>query len=239
MLRVLIVDDEHLARQAMRRLLADHPEVEIVGEAEGVADALQAIELVKPQVVFLDIDLGGDDGFDLLAALERPPMVVFVTAYAEYAVEAFAVNAVDYLLKPVEPERLAEALSRAGGALAAAAPPPAGALKGVIALRTPKRTVMARPAEIVAVRADGDFTHVFVADQPALMMWRTLAHFEDVLPSPPFLRLGRSLIVNRDRLRRVETPSREIARIMLEGVAEPLTLGRAAAARLRKELGAG
>jgi len=239
LLRVLIVDDEHLARQAMRRLLARHPEVEIVGEADGVADARQAIERTQPQLVFLDIELGGGDGFDVLAALERPPIVVFVTAYAEYAVEAFAVNAVDYLLKPVEPERLAESLTRAEREIARAAlPAEPGAPKGVIALKTPKRTVLAQPAEIVALRADGDFTHVFVADQPALMMWRTLAHFEGLLPSPPFLRLGRSLIVNRDRLRKVETPSRESARIMLQGMSEALTLGRAASARLREALDA-
>ena len=234
MLRVLIVDDEHLARQAMRRLLAAHPEVEIVGEAEGVADALQAIARTEPQVVFLDIELGGGVGFDLLAKLERPPIVVFVTAYAEYAVEAFAVNAVDYLLKPVEPERLQESLTRAERQLASA--DSSGSGKGVIALKTPKRTVLVQPAEIVALRADGDFTHVFVADQPALMMWRTLGHFEGLLPSPPFLRLGRSLIVNRDRLRKVETPSRESARIMLQGMAEALVLGRAASARLREAL---
>lgn len=234
MLRVLIVDDEHLARQAMRRLLAAHPEVEIVGEAEGIADALREIERTQPQMIFLDIELGGGDGFDLLAALQDPPIVVFVTAYAEHAVEAFAVNAVDYLLKPVDPERLAESLTRAERELA---PDRAAGHSGrVIALKTPKRTLLAQPAEIVALRADGDFTHVFVADQPALMIWRTLGHFESMLPSPPFLRLGRSLIVNRDRLRRVETPSREGARIMMQGMAEALTLGRAAATRLREAL---
>jgi two-component system LytT family response regulator len=98
----------------------------------------------------------------------------------------------------IKPERLAEAVSRAARETAAIKVP--SVAKGVIALKTPKRTVLTRPAEIVALRADGDFTHVFVADQPALMMWRTLVHFEGVLPSPPFLRLGRSLIVNRDRL---------------------------------------
>lgn len=236
MLRVLIVDDEHLARQAMRRLLANHSRVEIVGEAKGMADALQAIARTAPQLVFLDIELGGADGFDLLATLERPPMIVFVTAYAEYAVEAFAVNAIDYLLKPVEPERLAESIARAERELASGAPP-SSAAQGVIALKTRKRTVLARPDEIVALRADGDFTHVFVADQPALMMWRTLAHFEDLLPSPPFLLLSRSLIVNRDRLRRVETLSRESTRILMEGMAEPLSLGRTASARLRESLG--
>jgi two-component system LytT family response regulator len=234
--RVLIVDDEHLARQAMRRLLAAHPEVEIVGEAETLAEAMEAIGRTEPQLVFLDIELGGGgDGFDLLAALERPPIVVFVTAYGEHAVEAFAVNAVDYLLKPVEPERLAESLARVERHLVRALSP---AGSGVIALRTPKQTVIAAPADIAALRADGDFTHVFVADQPAVMIWRTLGHFESLLPSPPFLRLGRSLIINRDRLRKVETPSRAGARLTLDGVSEPFSLGRTAAARLREILAA-
>jgi two-component system LytT family response regulator len=239
-LRVLIVDDEHLARQAMRRLLGAHPEVEIVGEAEGVTDGLREIERTAPQLVFLDIELGGADGFDLLARLEEPPVVVFVTAYAQYAVEAFAVNAVDYLLKPVDPERLAESLKRAQRELARQEPAakPAPGARRVIAFKTPRRTLLAKPSDVVALRADGDFTHVFVADQPALMIWRTLGHFENVLPSPPFLRLGRSLIVNRDRLRNIETPSRESARLELHGMDEVLTLGRAATARLREALGA-
>lgn len=233
----MIVDDERLARQAMRRLLASHPDVEIVGEAEGVADALREIDRTRPQLLFLDIELGGADGFDLLARLETPPVVVFVTAYAGYAVEAFAVNAVDYLLKPVDPERLAESLKRADRELARDEPADrTGA--GVIAFKTPKRTVLAKPSEVVALRADGDFTHVFVADQTALMIWRTLSHFESLLPSPPFLRLGRSLIVNRDRLSNIETPSRETARLMLRGMDEPLKLGRAATGRLREALGA-
>jgi two-component system LytT family response regulator len=235
-LRVVIVDDERLARQAVRRLLATHATVEIVGEAESLIGAAAAIEQHQPDLVFLDIELGSEgDGFSLLASLTRPPIVVFVTAYAEYAVEAFAVNAVDYLLKPVEPERLAESLTRAQRQLERAAPN-AGAATGVIALRTPKQTVLTPPDDIAALRADGDFTHVFVADQPALMILRTLGHFESLLPSPPFLRLGRSLIINRDRLRKVETPSRAGARLTLHGIAEPVVVGRAAAQRLREIL---
>lgn len=232
-MRVLIVDDEPLARSAMRRLLAAHPTVEIVGEADGAQQAITAIERTQPQLVFLDIELGSGDGFDLLAALDRPPIVVFVTAYAEHAVEAFAVDAVDYLLKPVAPERLAESLTRVERQLAQAA---SAAGSGMIELRTPKRTVLAQPADIVALRADGDFTRVHVADQPEVMIWRTLAHFESLLPSPPFLRLGRSLIINRDRLRNIETPSRSSARVTLQGVAEALILGRTAAAKLREAL---
>jgi two-component system LytT family response regulator len=237
-LRALIVDDERLARQAMRRLLSARPEVEIVGEAESLAQAVEAIRSTGPEVVFLDIALGDGDGFELIAALERPPIVVFVTAYAEYAVEAFGVDAVDYLLKPVEPERLAEALVRVERKLARPAEPRA-TRPSVIALKTPKRTVMAEPHEIAALRADGDFTRVLLADRPEVMIWRTLAHFEAVLPSPPFFRLGRSLIVNRDRLRKVEAPTRETATITLQGIAEALVLGRTAAQRLRELLADG
>ena len=235
-MRVLIVDDEHLARQAIRRLLAAHREVEVVGEAETIDQAIAAIKQSQPQLVFLDIGLGGGDGFDLLAQLERPPVVVVVTAYAEYAVEAFEVNAVDYLLKPVAPERLAESLARVERQLALLAAPSGSR---VIALRTPKQTFLVPAGDIAALRADGDFTHVHVANQPAVMIWRTLSHFEELLPAPPFLRLSRSLIINRDRLRKIETPSRASAQIMLEGIPEPAELGRTAAARLRDALAAG
>ena len=240
MLRLLIVDDEPLARHALRRLLAGHPEVEIVGEAETLDEALQEIARLRPEVLLLDIDLGGaEDGFDLLARLDRPPVVVFVTAHAEHAVVAFAVRAVDYLLKPVVPERLAEALERSRRALDLDRDPPRPATGGVIALRTPRRTIVARPADIVVLRADGDFTHVHVAGETPLMIARTLGHFETLLASPPFLRLGRSLIVNRDRIRHIETPSRDSARVTLHGLDDVLDLGRAAAARLREVLGPG
>ena len=232
-MRVLIVDDEHLARQAMRRLLAAHGEVEIVGEAETIDQAIDAIRRLQPQLVFLDIELGSGDGFDLLARLEQRPVIVFVTAYAEYAVEAFEVNAVDYLLKPVAPERLAESLGRAERELALASSPGTR----TIALRTPRQTVLAAVGDIAALRADGDFTHVLVAGRPAVMIWRTLGHFEELLPSPPFLRLGRSLIINRDRLRKIDALSRDNVQVTLDGVSEPLVLGRTAAARLREALG--
>ncbi|MEP9379565.1 LytTR family DNA-binding domain-containing protein [Aquabacter sp. CN5-332] len=234
MLRVLIVDDEPLARRAMRRLLASHPTVEILGEAESVTEAMDAILRTQPDLVFLDIELDGGDGFDLLAALENPPKVVFVTAYAEHAVEAFAVEAVDYLLKPVAPERLAEALGRVQRLVVDKV---GKSEAGLIELRTPSRTVLAAPADIAALKADGDFTRVLLADQPPLMIWRTLGHFEGLLPSPPFLRLGRSLMINRDRLRQIEARTRDDVRLTLMGMAEPLAIGRAAALRLKEAMG--
>lgn len=232
-MRVLIVDDEPLARSALRRLLAAH-DVEIVGEADSTETARAAAARLKPDLLLLDIELGGgSDGFALLDSLERPPIVIFVTAFAEHAVEAFAVNAVDYLLKPVEPERLETALARAARQLALQALPPG---PEVIKLRTPRRVLFVTPAEIVAICADGDFTRVFVAGQGAVMILRTLAHFEDVLPAPPFVRLGRSVMINRDRLRSLEAPTRSNGRLVLDGMEHPLAIGRAAMARLRELL---
>jgi two-component system LytT family response regulator len=233
-MRVVIVDDEPLARSALRRLLVAHPQVVIVGEADSTEAARHQVVSTQPDLVFLDVELGGGrDGFDLLDSLDPRPIVVFVTAYAEHAVDAFAVDAVDFLLKPVEPPRLERALARAERQIALQAAPSG---PGTIELRTPRRTLLVAPAEIVAICADGDFVRVFVAGQPPVMILRTLAYFEEALPSTSFVRLGRSVLINLDRLRRVESPARSASRLFLEGMAEPLGIGRAATARLREVL---
>ena len=111
-MKALIVDDERLARLELRRLLAAHPEVEILGEARGGEEALALIPKLAPDLIFLDIQMPGMTGFDLLERLEDLPQTIFTTAYDEYALKAFEVNALDYLLKPVVPARLAAALAR-------------------------------------------------------------------------------------------------------------------------------
>lgn len=111
-MRALIVDDERLARKELINLLSQHENVEIVGEAINVEDAKEKISSLNPNVVFLDIQMPEKTGFDLLEELDHVPNVIFTTAYDEYALKAFQVNALDYLLKPIEPERLTEALNR-------------------------------------------------------------------------------------------------------------------------------
>ena len=115
-IRALVVDDERLARQELRRLLAAHPEVRVVGEAAGVDEAARLIERQQPDVVFLDVQLPGETGFDLFERAAVSARVVFVTAHDAHALRAFDVNALDYLLKPVAPERLAETVAREAGA---------------------------------------------------------------------------------------------------------------------------
>jgi two-component system LytT family response regulator len=110
MLKVVLIDDERLARSELKRLLQEFPDVEVIGEAANATEGLDKIESLNPDLVFLDIQMPGKTGFDMLTQLERAPHIIFVTAYDEYALKAFEVNALDYLMKPVEPKRLAEAL---------------------------------------------------------------------------------------------------------------------------------
>ncbi len=112
MIRAIIIDDERLARNELRKLLIDFPEIEVVAEGANANEGLEKIETINPDLVFLDIQMPGKTGFDMLAELDKAPHVIFTTAYDEYALKAFEVNALDYLLKPVEPGRLADAIQK-------------------------------------------------------------------------------------------------------------------------------
>src|SRR5688572_15152264 len=111
-MRAIIIDDERLARSELKKLLADYPEIEIIAEAANAAEGIEKVESLSPDLIFLDIQMPGKTGFDMLAELDRAPHVIFTTAYDEYALKAFEVNALDYLLKPVEPKRLADAVQK-------------------------------------------------------------------------------------------------------------------------------
>jgi len=111
-MRAIIIDDERLARTELRKLLQDYPEVEVIDEAANADEGINKIDSLQPDLVFLDIQMPGKTGFDMLAELERAPHVIFTTAYDEYALKAFEVNALDYLLKPIEPKRLADAMQK-------------------------------------------------------------------------------------------------------------------------------
>ena len=118
MIRAIIVDDERLARTELKRLLAAHAEINIVGEAADIVEAESAINALQPELIFLDVQMPGGSGFDLLAALDDAPEVIFTTAFDAYALKAFEVNALDYLQKPIEAKRLAAALTRAQSRIA-------------------------------------------------------------------------------------------------------------------------
>lgn len=233
MLRVMLVDDEPLARRGLRDLLASRPEVEVAGEADCVETARAMIGQIRPDGVFLDVRMPEADGFELLSSLRECPPVIFVTAYSEYAAQAFEVQAVDYILKPVRPERLAQAILRLQAALGSPDLVNPYGRSDRICLRTPERTLVAPLGDIVSLQADKDFTRVSVAGTSPLMICQSLGVYERNLPNPPFLRLDRSTILNLSRIHSVEISPSRGARVFLNGAASAIPLGRAALRRLR------
>ncbi len=209
-MKTVLIDDERLAREELRRLLGAHPEVEILGEAGNVTEALKLVPELRPELMFLDIEMPGRTGFDLLAALPPPhPQIVFVTAYDAFALRAFEVNALDYLLKPVHPARLAETLAR----LRRNPEPPAES-EGVrseprfraddqVFLREGDRCWFVPVREIVLLEAEGNHTRVWFRDEKPLLP-RALATMEARLPAELFVRANRSQVVNRGFIADVE-----------------------------------
>lgn len=236
MLRVMLVDDEALARQGLRAELQRLPDVEVCGEAGNLTQARQAIPALAPDALFLDIRMPHGDGFALLKQLPAPPPVVFVTAHSEYAAQAFDVQAVDYLLKPVRAQRLADAVSRLRRALGQNGDDPAYGEGDRICLRTPERTLVTRADDILLLQAEGDFTRVTVESEHPLLICQTLGTFERTVPNPPLIRLDRSLMINVERVETIEVSPARGARVTLRGLAEPVELGRTALRRLREAI---
>ncbi|MFG1294495.1 LytR/AlgR family response regulator transcription factor [Xanthobacter variabilis] len=228
MLRVMVVDDEPPARRSLKRLLSAHPDLMVVREAGSLAEARDSLASVRPDILFLDVELGDGKGFEVLTQGEVRPDIVFVTAYSSYAVEAFAVEAADYLLKPVEPERLALTLQRLRERRAHRADQ-----ERKLRIQMPGRHVMVAQSRILSLTAEGDFTRILVSDEKELLVCRLLGQFEAELPDPPFRRLSRSLIVNMGQVQRVENMEGGRARLVLGPQAHCLALGRAAARRLK------
>ncbi|MYN46028.1 response regulator [Pseudoduganella sp. FT93W] len=192
-MRVVLIDDERLARDEMRRLLGrSRIACHIVAEAASVAQGVQAIASHAPDLVLLDIQLPDGSGFDLLAALERVPAVIFTSAYDHYALRAFAVNALDYLLKPIEPERLEQALQKA-----APATPAAGitASQDKVFLQDGERCWFVALEQIMLFESEGNYTRVYFDQQRPLML-RSLSQLEARLDPAQFIRTSRSQIVN-------------------------------------------
>jgi two-component system LytT family response regulator len=213
-LRVLIVDDEPLARQVVRLLLADDPEVVVVGECSGV-DGADLVRRAQPDVLFLDVQMPEVDGFDLLEQIgvERAPTTVFVTAYADHALRAFEVHALDYLLKPIDDARFAQALSRAKAQVRQRDPgtadPRVSALieqRGRYArrflVRAREKTVVVNAEDIDWIEA-ADYYVAFHVGGTSHLLRETMIELERRLDPERFFRVHRSAIINLERVREI------------------------------------
>ena len=218
-LRALIVDDEPLARVRIRSLLETDPDITVIGECANGEDAVAAIQANGPDLVFLDIQMPDIDGFDVVEAVgvKAMPAVIFVTAYDEYALKAFDVLALDYLLKPVDRDRFAQALARAKARFPSGkSPAPQQDLQALvdqlaqrqrrdlrIAIKTDGKVIFVRTADIDWIEAVDNYARLHMG--PTTHVVRdTLARLEQRLPAVRFLRIQRSTIVNVDRVRAME-----------------------------------
>lgn len=213
-IRTVLVDDEVLARLALRQALASHAEVEIVGECGNAAEAMQAVHALQPDLLFLDIQMPGMDGFELLHDLAPDclPLVVFATAFAEHALRAFDARALDYVLKPIEQARFDQAMARVnqhwqGLHAAHARPEPATVTVADgyaqrISVRHGEHIRVISAADIDWVRADGNYVHIHVGN--ARFLHRdTLRHLLETLDPARFLRIHRGIVVNLERVAEV------------------------------------
>jgi len=222
MTRALIIDDEPPARAALRGLLRAHADIVLAGEADTLAEAKKRLAVHDYDLVFLDVQLRGGTGFDLVPCVWSEAKIIFVTAYDQHAVRAFEVNALDYLLKPVRPQRMADALRRLAPPLSAT-PWPALAPDDLVHLKLGNGTtrLVALP-EIAMVEACENYSAAHLGDGNRLLVRRTMKTWEDALPASHFVRVHRGAIVNLSRYRGADRESHETTLLHLEGLAEPV-----------------
>jgi two-component system LytT family response regulator len=210
-MKAIIIDDERLARAELKKLLQDFPEVEVVDEAANAEEGVAKIESQNPDLVFLDIQMPGKTGFDMLSELERAPHVIFTTAYDEYALKAFEVNALDYLLKPVEPKRLADAIQKLHFSESRESHPGyEGTNKSLLTendqvfVKDGEKCWFVKLSEIRLFESVGNYAKVFFGTNKPLIL-KSLNALEERLDEKTFFRANRKHIVNLRMIEKVET----------------------------------
>ncbi|HKB93865.1 MAG TPA: LytTR family DNA-binding domain-containing protein [Gaiellaceae bacterium] len=250
-LRILIVDDEPLARRRLRRLLSEEAGVEVVAECSSAREAASVIAAERPNLLLLDVQMPQEDGFALLRSLpgELRPFVIFVTAFDHYAVEAFQVHALDYVLKPIDADRLHEAIERARVRHADSGVPdidrrlrelldeiaPRGHYLERILVRNPGRISFVNAEDIHWIGAEGNYVRLHLAKERYLVRQK-IGTLEEQLDPRRFLRIHRSAIVNLERVKELHRlPGGDYA-VMLDGGAR-LTMSRSYKERFEKAVG--
>ena len=246
-LRAVIVDDEELARQLLREYLWEAGGVEVAAECADGFDAVKAITELKPDLVFLDVQMPKLDGFEVLELVDPPPSVIFVTAYDQYAMRAFEANAVDYLLKPFRLDRFKKAMEKArtrlkehkpaqvtASELAAAARAPGHALDRIV-VRDGSKIHIIPIAKLDYVEAQDDYAALH-SEKKSYLKQQTIASLETQLDPQKFVRIHRSYIVNLERIVRIEPYTRD-SRVVVLRDGEQLPVSRPGYARLKALLG--
>ncbi|MDB5272324.1 MAG: DNA-binding response regulator [Chitinophagaceae bacterium] len=228
LLRILIIDDEPLARELIRSFLSAYPQMEVIGECVNGFDGLKAIQELKPDVIFLDVEMPKVNGLEMLELVEELPLVIFTTAYQEHAIKAFELNALDYLLKPFTKERFKKSIDKIEERqkhkpeenarlkkLAEETIQPAHTLERVV-VKTVTSMKVIPVADIVYIEAQDDYAMIHTSEGKFLKQ-QTMKHFEQALPAGQFIRIHRSYIINVQEMMRIEPYEKNGYQIILKG----------------------
>jgi two-component system LytT family response regulator len=211
MIRAIIIDDERLARNELKKLLMDFPEIEVISEAANASEGVEQIENLNPELVFLDIQMPGKTGFEMLGELDKSPHVIFTTAYDEYALKAFEVNALDYLVKPVEPKRLADAIQKLHlqDDREPNVPPNININRSILSeqdqvfVKDGERCWFVKLSDIRLFESVGNYAKVYFGPNKPLIL-KSLNALEERLDEKTFFRANRKHIVNLRLIEKVE-----------------------------------
>jgi two-component system LytT family response regulator len=227
-LKAIIVDEERLARLNLRRQLVSFPEIGIAGEAGSCVGALELINLHNPQLIFLDIQLRGETGFDLLELIDNSIKIIFVTAYDEYAKRAFDVNAVDYLSKPVNPERLKTSIERViNKEKAEKSEAKSYEYSDSIYVRLNNyASRFIKISSITFIEPVGNYSKIVTTEGKHCLVLKTLKQWQEELPDKYFVRIHRSSIVNKEHIDHIEKDLKTHHRAYLKNIVEPLEVSR-------------
>jgi len=204
--KVILIDDERLARSELKRLLKDFPDVEVIAEAANAQEGIEKIESLNPDLIFLDIQMPGETGFDMLTHLEKAPHVIFVTAYDEYALKAFDINALDYLMKPVEPKRLADALQKVKQRDEEEIQILHKSVLGEhdqVFVKDGERCWFVKLGEVRLFESVGNYAKVFFGNNKPLIL-KSLNALEERLDERLFFRANRKHIINLKMIEKIE-----------------------------------
>lgn len=202
-INTILIDDEHLALAELQMMLDKHPQLQVVATAANATEAIEKIKLHQPDLIFLDINMPGQSGFDLLQELEDAPQVIFVTAYDQFAIKAFEVNALDYLLKPVNAERLEEAISKAMKQIQLLQKEEQKlSIDKRIFIKDGEQCYFVPLAEVFLIESVGNYARVFYGDKKPLLH-KSLNYLEEKLPATHFFRTDRQHIINIQFIKRI------------------------------------
>jgi two-component system LytT family response regulator len=237
-IKAVIIDDEELARQDLAILLKDFPAIEIIGEADHAVAAKSLIEKTDPDLIFLDVQMPDQSGFELLKNIHTDAGIIFVTAYDDYAIRAFEVNAQDYLLKPVNKERLALAIEH----LTIDATQVSGEFRKFeytdnMFIQMDNSHHLIKISSLIKVTAAGNYTEIFAQGGVSGLVSKTMYEWEARLPEKKFARIHRNAIVNLDFIERFEEWFNYSYKVFLKGVEQPLVMSRRYAIQMKEKLG--